>query len=510
MSFEDDMIEDGFNNEMDYLDYLMDMEKERENYTYGMSEGDSCYSPTKNRKAINQYAATDDENGISDCLEYVLTICSDIHCELYANGILVAVIRKNDIVPISIIGGKYIIRAICTYNPLVVKEFKLEIYKDEHLPIAFLEDNRCYTQLKMMMGPDCSNKYALNYLGEKISKQYDYVGGELFENMATVILCGKYGFIDNNGYEVIPCIYDYALPFVNGLAAVCAKEAWGFINHQNEIVIPLIYEDAGSFEGGLAYVQKDGKYGYIDKFGKVVIPFQYDDACDFNEGLAQVRTTKILNLLELCEDEDEITKMCEDLNCTEEDLMEFDIIYNVGFIDNKGVPVIPLIYNNASEWFCRSKVKVEVDGKWGLVDKTGELIIPVVYDDLEHNNSNIICARLNGKFGYLSVDGENVTSLVFDKAYPFRENRGAIQIGKKWGFVDSTGALAVPCRYDKVYSFNECRAGVQQNGKWGFINPYGNIIIPCIYDEVNSFKSSISVVRCASSKYMIDKYGNMI
>ena len=29
MSFEDDMIEDGFNNEMDYLEYLMDEADER-------------------------------------------------------------------------------------------------------------------------------------------------------------------------------------------------------------------------------------------------------------------------------------------------------------------------------------------------------------------------------------------------------------------------------------------------------------------------------------------------
>ena len=29
MSFEDDMIEDGFNNEMDYLEYLMDIDDQR-------------------------------------------------------------------------------------------------------------------------------------------------------------------------------------------------------------------------------------------------------------------------------------------------------------------------------------------------------------------------------------------------------------------------------------------------------------------------------------------------
>ena len=53
-------------------------------------------------------------------------------------------------------------------------------------------------------------------------------------------------------------------------------------------MIPCKYEYAGGFSDGLALVKLDGKWGFIDKEGHVVIPFEYDDAEDFSEGLAHV------------------------------------------------------------------------------------------------------------------------------------------------------------------------------------------------------------------------------
>lgn len=94
-----------------------------------------------------------------------------------------------------------------------------------------------------------------------------------------------YGFIDQNGYEVIECCYKQpVMSCTDGLYGLCRADnnKWGFVNNVGVIVIPFIYEDALPFSCKLAAVKKNGKWGYINKNGNIVIDFQYDDeTCSF-------------------------------------------------------------------------------------------------------------------------------------------------------------------------------------------------------------------------------------
>ena len=88
---------------------------------------------------------------------------------------------------------------------------------------------------------------------------------------------GKYGFVNRNGTEVIPCRYDYAGSFIEGLAVVKQNGKYGFIDYAGKEVISPKYDMAYSFSHGLAEVKQFGKWGYIDKKGTVVIPIQYSE-----------------------------------------------------------------------------------------------------------------------------------------------------------------------------------------------------------------------------------------
>jgi len=84
------------------------------------------------------------------------------------------------------------------------------------------------------------------------------------------------GFIDKSGKVVIPADkFVSAGRFSEGLAWVrdASTEKYGFIDKEGAYVIEPVYDGASTFREGLAYVEKDGKAGYIDKEGRVVIPF---------------------------------------------------------------------------------------------------------------------------------------------------------------------------------------------------------------------------------------------
>ena len=99
---------------------------------------------------------------------------------------------------------------------------------------------------------------------------------------------GKWGFYD--GFKtVIPCMYDEAYGFQEGLCSVELDDKCGYIDEKNNIVIDFKYELAMSFFEGLAVVGLNGKVGFIDHKGNEVIPIFYDAATHFEDGEAKVK-----------------------------------------------------------------------------------------------------------------------------------------------------------------------------------------------------------------------------
>ena len=129
----------------------------------------------------------------------------------------------------------------------------------------------------------------INRAGEIVVRTpFIFDGGpdDFAENLARLTVGGKFGFYDRRGKTIIAARFDFALPFSEGLAAVCAgcrKTAadgeghygivggrWGYINRRGRIIIPLQYEEAESFKNGKGRVMLGGKPRDIDKKGVMI------------------------------------------------------------------------------------------------------------------------------------------------------------------------------------------------------------------------------------------------
>lgn len=119
--------------------------------------------------------------------------------------------------------------------------------------------------------------------------------GYFFDGRVSVSRDGKYGFLDERGYEVIPCQYDEVSPFTLGRAKVRLGNHCGIIDTLGNIILPIEYDDEipmggkYTYSDSLALVEKDGRMGYVDLDGKLAIPFYFDQAFPFSEGLAVAR-----------------------------------------------------------------------------------------------------------------------------------------------------------------------------------------------------------------------------
>ena len=109
---------------------------------------------------------------------------------------------------------------------------------------------------------------------------FDDTGFLSEEGLVTVELNGKSGFYNKDGLEVVPCKYDCVHDFCEGLAVVMTNGLFGYIDTTGRKVIPCKYQSADDFFHGYAKVWSDDKWGIIDKEGNEVIPCIYEDSDD--------------------------------------------------------------------------------------------------------------------------------------------------------------------------------------------------------------------------------------
>ncbi|MDD4689922.1 MAG: WG repeat-containing protein [Eubacteriales bacterium] len=122
---------------------------------------------------------------------------------------------------------------------------------------------------------------------------------EFSDGIAVVKNDGKFGYIKEDGTELVPCIYDYAFDFFEGMANVVKNNKCGYIDKTGNIVIPCEYDGATDFSEGAAALQKDNKWAYVDKKGNFLTQFIYDEAGFFHDGFARVKVGELFGYINL-------------------------------------------------------------------------------------------------------------------------------------------------------------------------------------------------------------------
>lgn len=266
----------------------------------------------------------------------------------------------------------------------------------------------------------------------------------------------RVGYVNQQGKLIIPFEYDGIVAgeggeeitfndFSEGLVAVTKNEKFGFINTKGKVVIPLQYDWVNNFYEGLAVVSKNGQYGAIDKTGKIVIPIEYDWLGDFNEGFAAAGLAS----------ENEASKY--------------------GLIDKNNKEVIPFIYDGMGS-FSEGLVAVQKDGKWGYVNKENKPVIAINLDYEQVNDfSNGLAAVFsfeensdNMKYGYIDKTGKLVIPMNFTRLY-WEDSEGKIDFKNGYALVnDSEGRQFC---IDTKGKEAKCPAGIDSSHKY-FNNEY--------------------------------------
>ena len=254
----------------------------------------------------------------------------------------------------------------------------------------------------------------------------------------------EFGYIDKTGKIVIPCSFEYAEEFNEGIAWVSkGYKKWGCIDKNGQIVVPFIY-DKGEFHEGLAMIYKESNRkilcGYIDKSGNIVIPCIYDYGDHFNCGVARVSK------------------------------------------DNK--------------WFYIDKQGKQVEG-----------LLPYSSEDLDFHEGCAIIENKEGKYGFLNTQGRIIIPCVYDEVKDYNDGLAWVCKDSQWGCIDILGNIVVPFVYSNCRDFKENLAAVENDGKYGYIDKKGVVVIPFIYSYADDFIGGIARVSKNGKIGIVDKKG---
>lgn len=275
------------------------------------------------------------------------------------------------------------------------------------------------------------NKMGLADKSGKIRLAPSYDCLELTEDgkYALVIQEDRKGLYDTNGKEILPVEYT----FISSLRWESSSGGLG---------------DYGDFVSGMdtdpyLLVQKDGKYGVTDKKGRFICNLKYKqivwpDAPD--EGIW------------FCEREDGI------------DIVEYRTQTTLQVDCERSWP--------SMDSYC----SIRRNGKWGVVNRDGELIVDTIYDEIPNQSDRELYS--------LTVDGSTDLAVIKDG---------------KYGMIDFEGNVLLPFEYDYIDTcpINGCRRlfiGEKETfeGMWGLYKE-GQIVVPCsdpTSDEVNKMINS--------------------
>jgi len=168
---------------------------------------------------------------------------------------------------------------------------------------------------------------------------------------------------------------------------------------------------------------------------------------------------------------------------------------------------------------------VQRDDKYGVINKNGTIVIPLIYDYISNFRNNLAVAFIEDKGCFVNSKGEQISPLIYDdiatelqgelSTPKFSYGLVKVRVDGKYGFVNELGEQAIQAIYDSAQDFSNGANGglsiVSQGKKWGIINIDGDAVIDLKYDEILEMnKKGYITVKINGVMDIIDYSGKIL
>lgn len=385
------------------------------------------------------------------------------------------------------------------------------------LIFAFYSYSQCQEVLKPKIDPEnhmygYSDKNGEMIIKGKFSLAYNFVNG-----VAIVRKLDKFGMINMEGKEIVKCKYNSFHIVENSDSLLCFSNGYGtsgLWNKHGKQLIPNKYSSI-KYENEAIILYKEARYGIADLTGKILFPVQFKIKPVFYNGIAATAMQ-----VDGCEKWGYITNKGEIL-------VPFDYYPTRPFKKNLGIAgenkfyifnshgkkVVEAAFEAANDNF--RPIPVKLNSKWGIVGENG-YILPCEYDtefNLNPKYPGLIYVLKNGKSGLIDTTGKIIIPCKYDKINSLSKGRLTYMNNKKMGIDSENGKVIIPAEYDWLSeAYITGKVVVKNDNKFGVLDSDGKIICPIISITEPKFdtEKQLFLVCNESGGILLDNEGKQI
>ncbi|MFN8251794.1 MAG: WG repeat-containing protein [Ferruginibacter sp.] len=150
--------------------------------------------------------------------------------------------------------------------------------------------------------------------------------------------------------------------------------------------------------------------------------------------------------------------------------------------------------------------KVKKDGKIGYVNKEGEVMIKLQYDEGLTFKEGYVAVRTGLKWQYFDSTGKGITEAIYEDAGSFGNGLAPVSKNNLYGFINTKGEQALPFEFSNARGFTEGLApAANAKGYWGYIDTKGNWVVKAAYDFCDNFDNGKARVMKDGKVFYINK-----
>lgn len=233
-------------------------------------------------------------------------------------------------------------------------------------------------------------------------------------------------------------------------------------------------------------VYTEGKWGVINTSGDIVITPEYDEYIvipDSSQAIF-ICTTDV--------DYENGTYSTKAINEKDEQL----------FTDYEQVEAIENYDSSNNLWYASGILKVSKDGKWGVIDTKGNVIIDCTYDDITalKGVENSLLTEVDGKYGVVDYVGSVIIENKYESIEPLAdtyENGYIVENADgKYGVITYTKTAAVAEEFDDIKNVygNGKYYVVKEGNNWEVIDTDANKYLEGEYDDIVDINGENAIV----------------
>ena len=281
--------------------------------------------------------------------------------------------------------------------------------------------------------------------------------------------------------------------FSDGMAAVSNQDGlWGFVDESGIEVIPCIYDEVHDFSDGYCVVRECNTTKLIDKQGRIILTGNFAEIEIIDEENIVVMHGGYYHNFNYEYDGDTGSWIPYRIP----DRLNFNSKGEIVISLNNEKVAIPKEYEWSDNRFYDGYLSVCKNGLWGIINSRLELTIDCIYDDLfRYSNGVAVATKEDNSFvfdenGRLLLVG-NFKDFCFDEIGGVGNGMFLAAISpeyynkKCWGFVDIKGNKIIDFIYASAKPFTHGVAQVKKysDGGWGLIAMNGKNLTDFVYTK---------------------------